>query len=237
MNTGKVPNIESTWISMCKVESYKAFDHAQAIYDELIRESFNNHGITDQFTFKQFHNEAKEKSLQEFKSKALGEVSEEYLIMLKEKIKEKYNYFSKLNLEESKGNLLRILSKWYSVIEYKIQSQELKNVEEIELEFKNLEVKINENFSKFEFRIELFNDFKSKVLNFAGNFFSSKMENDLQILRQENNQIVNKLNNEMNELKSNQEKELLKKKENIDQLKEENEELKEKLNKYENTNS
>jgi hypothetical protein len=216
---------------MCKVESYKAFDHAQAIYDELIREIFNNHGITDQLTFKQFHNEAKEKSLMEFKSKALGEVSDEYLIMLKEKIKEKYNYFSKLNLEESKGNLLRILSKWYSVIEYKIQSQELKNVDEIELEFKNLEDKINQNFSKFDFRIELFNDFKSKVLNFAGNFFSSKMENDLQIVKNENNQIIEKLNNEMNELKSNQDKEIVKKKEIIDQLKIENEELKEALNK------
>lgn len=231
MNSGKVPNIESTWISMCRVESYKAFEHAQSIYDDFIREIFNTHGISDQETFRKFHSEAKLKCLTLFKSKALGEVSDEYLKLLKEKIKEKYNYYSKLNSDESKNNLLRILQKWYSVIEYKIQGLELRNVDEIENEFKNLEYKINENFSKFEFRIELFNDFKSKVLNFAGEFFMNKMKGEVDIIKQENTQTILKLNNDISELKANQEKEISKKIQNIEILKSENSEIKEALNK------
>jgi hypothetical protein len=186
---------------MCKLESYKAFELAQSNYEDFIRDMFNTHGISDQDTFKKFHSEAKEKSLTLFKSKALGEVSDDYLKLLREKIKEKYNYYSKYNIDESKNNLIRILQKWYSVIEYKIQAGELKNVDEIEIEFKNLEVKFHENFGKFEFRFELFNDFKSKVLNFAGDFFTTKMKSEVELLKQENQQIINKLNQDIIELK------------------------------------
>ena len=42
-------------------------------------------------SLKQIHNEAKEKALENYKSKAIGEVSSEYQIMLKDKIKEQYN--------------------------------------------------------------------------------------------------------------------------------------------------
>lgn len=231
MNSGTVPNIESTWTSMCKFESCKAYEQAQAVYDDFIREVFNTHGISDNETFKSYHVEAKEQCLQIFRSKALGEPSEEYLKLLKEKIKEKFNYYSKLNVDESKLNFQRILQKWYSVIEYKIQAGELKNVDEIESEFKNLENKINENFSKFDFRIELFNDFKSKVLNFAGEFFMSQMKNEVNIIKQENLQVIEKLNQEIIELKSNHEKELTKKSLALDLLKTENTELKDSLNK------
>jgi hypothetical protein len=231
MNSGTVPNIESTWTSMCKFESCKAFEQAQAVYDDFIREIFNTHGISDNETFKSYHGQAKEESLKIFKSKALGEASEEYSKLLKEKIKEKYNYYSKLNIDESKLNFQRILQKWYSVIEYKIQAGELKNVYEIENEFKNLEVKINENFAKFEFRIELFNDFKSKVLNFAGDFFMNQMKNEVKIIQQENIQVIEKLNQDIIELKSNHEKELNKKSLSLDLFKTETSELKDSLNK------
>lgn len=231
MNSGTVPNIESTWTSMCKFESCKAYEHAQAVYDDFIREIFNSQGISDNETFRSYHVEAKQQCLEIFRSKALGEASEEYLKLLKEKIKEKYNYYSKLNIDESKLNFQRILQKWYSVIEYKIQAGELKNVDEIENEFRNLENKINENFAKFEFRIELFNDFKSKVLNFAGEFFMSQMKNEVNIIKQENLQVIEKLNQEIIELKSNHEKELNKKTLTLDILKTENTEIKESLNK------
>jgi len=231
MNSGTVPNIESTWTSMCKFESCKAYEHAQSVYDDFIREIFNTHGISDNETFKRYHVEAKEQCMQIFRSKALGEASEEYIKLLKEKIKEKFNYYSKLNIDESKLNFQRILQKWYSVIEYKIQAGELKNVDEIESEFKNLEIKINQNFSKFEFRIELFNDFKSKVLNFAGEFFMSKMKNEVRIIKQENLQVIEKLNQELIELKSNHDKELNKKSLALDLVKTENSELKDALNK------
>ena len=68
MNSGTVPNIESTWTSMCKFESCKAYEHAQAVYDDFIREIFNTHGISDNETFRSYHAEAKEQCLQIFRS-------------------------------------------------------------------------------------------------------------------------------------------------------------------------
>ena len=42
INSGSVPNIENTWMSMCKVESYKAFEEAEAIYESYLKENLGN---------------------------------------------------------------------------------------------------------------------------------------------------------------------------------------------------
>ena len=39
LNSGSVPNIENTWLSMCKVESYKAFEEAEIFYENYLKEN------------------------------------------------------------------------------------------------------------------------------------------------------------------------------------------------------
>lgn len=224
-----MPNIENTWISMCKVECYKAFEESEQIYENLIRENLNTNGLTDQPDLVKFHQEAKAKALAIFKSKAFGDVAEEYSKMLKEKIKEKFNYLANLNNEENKNNMLRLLQKWYSVIEYKIQAAELKSPREIQLEFKTLQYKLEESFPLFELRIELFNEFKSNVLNFASEFYMSKMLNEINLVKQENQQIIEKLNSEIKEIKTYFDNETTKKNFAIEQFKQENQFLKEQI--------
>lgn len=231
INSGRVPNIENTWISMCKVECYKAFEESEQIYENSIRDSLSLNGVTEQASLKRFHQEAKSKATVNFKSKAIGDVAEEYSKLLREKIKEKFNYLAKLNNEENKNNIVRHLQKWYTVIEYKIQAAELKNPEEIEQEFKTLQYKLNEIFPQFEARAELFNDFKSKVLNFSSDFYLNKMNNEVNIIKQENKQIIDKLNQEIKETKSNFETELNKKNSAIEQYKQESIYLKDQINK------
>ena len=108
LNSGNVPNIENTWMSMCRVESYKAFEEAELIYENYLKENLGN---SDE-TLEEIHKEAKEKALDIFKKKALGDAAIEYGKQLKAKIKEKYSYYSKLQDEENKGKILRVLNKW-----------------------------------------------------------------------------------------------------------------------------
>ena len=77
------------------------------------------------------HKEAKEQALEHFKQKALGDVAGEYLKQLKSKMKEKYSYYLKVQEEENKGKIIRVLNKWYSILEQRIQNNDFKNIDEI----------------------------------------------------------------------------------------------------------
>ena len=85
-----IPNIENTWMSMCRVESYKAFEEDELIYENYLKENLGN---SDE-TLEEIHKEAKEKALDVFKKKALGDAAIEYGKQLKAKIKEKYYCYS-----------------------------------------------------------------------------------------------------------------------------------------------
>ena len=82
--------------------------------------------------------------------KHLGDAAIEYGKQLKAKIKEKYSYYSKLQDEENKGKILRVLNKWYSILESRIQSNEFKSIEEISNDFISLEEKLNETFPNYK---------------------------------------------------------------------------------------
>ncbi len=229
INSGRVPNIENTWTSMCKVESFKAFEEAEKIYEIIMKENIDSAGFSEEI-LKKIHTEAKEKSIAAFRSKSVGEVAIDYEKILKSKIKDRLSYYTKLNLEETRSQLTRLLQKWYSVLEYKIQNCDLKNVDEIEYEFRQLEFKLNENFpNNNEIRNELFSEFKSRVLNFAGEFFLNKMNNEINLIKNENEQVINQLNNQLNETRTNYETDLTKKNTSIDQMKAEITELKNQL--------
>ncbi len=216
---------------MCKYECQKAFDESERIYENLVRDFFMSNGATDQISFKSFNQEAKLKAFENFKSKAIGDISIEYQKMLKEKIKEKSHYFIGINTEENKINVGKKLDKWSSVIEFKIQNGELRSPDEIELEFKGLKNKLDEEYPTFDMKSELFNKFKSKVLNFASEFFLNKMNNEVDIIKQENQQIISKLNCEIKDMKTNYENDLTKKNYNLEQLKQDNQFLKDEINK------
>ncbi len=216
---------------MCKYECQNAFEESERTYETLIRDFFLSNGATDQISFKSFHQESKEKALLNFKSKAIGDVALVFQKMLREKIKEKSKYFMSINIEENKINIAKKLDKWSSVIEFKIQNGELRNAEEIESEFKGLEYKLNEDFPLFEMKAELFNKFKSKVLAFASEFFQNKINHEVEIIKQENSQIINKLNAEIKDAKANYDSELTKKSFVLEQLRQDNQFLKDDINK------
>ena len=203
LNSGNVPNIENTWISMCKVESYKAFEEAEQIYENYLKENLDN---TDD-PLEDIHKEAKEQALEHFKSKALGDISQEYLKQLKSKIKEKYSYYLKVQDEENKGKIIRVLNKWYSILEQRIQNNEFKSIEEISKDFITLEEKLNDTFQNYSGKTELFNEFKTRVFAFAGNYFSKQAEREKKFLEEQNEQKLKKLKSELETTKNNYNKE------------------------------
>ena len=113
--------------------------------------------------------------------KHLGDAAIEYGKQLKAKIKEKYSYYSKLQDEENKRKILRVLNKWYSILESRIQSNEFKSIEEISNDFISLEEKLNETFPTYNGKSELFNDFKTKIFAFAGQYFTAKAYSEKKI--------------------------------------------------------
>ena len=203
MNSGNVPNIENTWISMCKVESYKAFEEAEQIYENYLKENLDN---TDD-PLEEIHKEAKEQALEHFKSKALGDISQEYLKQLKSKIKEKYSYYLKVQDEENKGKINRVLNKWYSILEQRIQNNEFKSIDEISKDFITLEEKLNDTFQNYAGKTELFNEFKTRVFAFAGNYFSKQAEREKKFLEEQNEQKLKKLKSELENVKNSYNKE------------------------------
>ena len=203
-NSGSVPNIENTWKSMCKVESYKAYEEAEAFYEQYVKEQLEENS---DLALEDIHKEAKEKSIEIFKKKALGEASQEYLQNLKSKIKEKYSYYSKIQEEETKGKIIRVINKWYGIQESRIQSNEYKNIEEITKDFLPLEEKLNEVFGTYPIRNELFNDFKTRVLTFAGQYFSKKLENEKKYIEEQNQIKINNLKNDLDNMKKKSNKE------------------------------
>ena len=231
LNSGNVPNIENTWLSMCKVESYKAFEEAEQFYENYLKENYDN----SEETLENIHREAKEKAIELFKKKALGEAANEYLKQLKMKIKEKYSYYSKLQDEDNKEKILRVLNKWYSILESRIQSSEFHSIEEIGNDFVQLEDKLNETFPNYQGKTELFKDFKTRIFAFAGNFFSKKAENEKKFIQEQNEQKIQKLTSDLENIRANYQKENEKKQIILNQNKNQITDLQDELNKVKET--
>ena len=192
LNSGNVLIIENIWLSICKAEIHKAFEEAEQIYEDYFDD------VDD--TLDNIYKESKKAALEHFNKKVFGfgEIAEEYKEKLKIKIKEKYHCY----LEEKKGQILRVLNKWQSILEQRIQNNEFKTIDDITELFIPSEEKLNEFFLNYSGINEYFYDFKVKILTFAGNYFSKKAESEKKLLEEENEQKLKKLQNELENAKN-----------------------------------
>ena len=81
------------------------------------------------------------------------------------------------------------------------------NLDEINKDFETLEQKLNENFPTYQGKIDLFNDFKTKVFSFAGNYFTKKAESEKKFLEEQTQQKIKKLKDDLEMAKKNYNKE------------------------------
>ena len=137
---------------------------------------------------------------------------------------------TKIQEEENKGKIIRVLNKWYSIMEQRIQNNEFKTIEEITKDFITLEERLNETFPNYIGKNELFNEFKTRVYAFASNYFSKKIENEKKIIEEENEQKIKALKDDLEMAKKNYNKEEEKNKIILEQNKTQINELQEELN-------
>ena len=91
INKGAIPSIESSWAYICKNECHKGLDESYDIFQRNMSEEmssgspFYEHELNDCF------NNSKKKALLFFNKIAVGDVKEEYLETLKNKMKSRFD--------------------------------------------------------------------------------------------------------------------------------------------------
>ena len=223
INNGAVPNIENTWSSMCKVECEKAFELADKIYDDHLRENLKDIGTVNSTEFiMEVHRVAKENALDHFKKKALGENNEDFIKKLKNNFKEKVKYYENQANEANKNEMYKKLKQFYSYFENKIYNPKSADdevtIQKVEEELKRMEYKINERFGDFSLKNEIFIEFKANVFVLIGSYLKQNNELLVQQSSNEKEEMQRKFNLELEEIRNSNMKEAMKKNSVIEKL-------------------
>jgi len=183
MNSGKLPTIDSIWNNICRYESEKALDEAELIYEEFLKENLNKKCVDDA-EIEQLHEKAKQISLDVFKRKSLGDISNTIRKTLKKKIDEKLLQFSKMNDEENKNEIFTFMKSNFNRIEIRLKKEEINSLEDLQNEILQVENKCIDVYPNTRIRSEMILDFKYKVIFFASNFIVSKLLDEKQFIYQ-----------------------------------------------------
>lgn len=181
MNSGKLPTIDSIWNNICKYESQKALDQAENIYEDFLHENLNKKCVDD-CEIEKLHVQAKQISLDVFRRKSLGDISNTIRKTLKKKIDEKLLLFSKKNEEENKNELFSFMKSSFNKIEIKLKKSEINSLDDLQNEILQVESKCVESFPNTRVRAEMILDFKYNVILFASNYIVSKLLDEKQFL-------------------------------------------------------
>ena len=103
INEGAVPNIENAWNYMCQQQCEKALDDCFELFVMEVKERFNGDFPTSESRFHHQTAEAKEKALDEFRQKALGDHSQEVLKELRSRINQQIDEMTQANIKESEN--------------------------------------------------------------------------------------------------------------------------------------
>lgn len=179
-NSGKLPMINSIWNNLCDWENRKAFEEAENVYIDVFKRSLTKKTM-DNSELNILHDQAKEKSLEMFKRKSIGDLSTAIKKTLKKKIEENLNHFASLNDEENKNEIFNFLNNQFNKIENKLKNNELNNLDEINKEMDEIENKIFSNFPNTQAKKEILLDFKNKLVFFAANFIFKKISLELNL--------------------------------------------------------
>lgn len=206
MNSGKLPTIDSIWNNICKYESHKALDEAENIYEDFLRENLNKKGVDD-IEIEKLHEQAKQISLDVFKRKSLGDISNTIRKTLKKKIDEKLMLFSKMNDEENKNELFNFMKTNFNKIEMKLKKSEINSLDDLQNEILQVENKCIDSFPNTRIRTEMILDFKYNVIFFASNYIVSKLLDEKAFLctkidqeKNDNSESKEKLNNDLQKM-------------------------------------
>ena len=99
INKGAVPNIESAWSYICKNECQKAQYESYSKFERYFHENFEMRCPLFEEELAELYKDARKIGLEEFSKVAVGEVQRQFLIELKDKMKQK---FKQIKMENEK---------------------------------------------------------------------------------------------------------------------------------------
>lgn len=90
INKGAIPSIESSWAYICRNECHKAVDDSYEIFVKAVEIELQTGGPFYDNELKDIYSSSKKQAIQHFTKVAVGEVKEEFMNMLRDKMKNKY---------------------------------------------------------------------------------------------------------------------------------------------------
>lgn len=116
INKGAVPSIESSWSYICKNECLKANQDAYEHFERDFYEQFQNSVPMFEEELKDLYKHSKQSALAIFNKNAVGDVRDEYLRGLKEKMASKLDMFRIENEKTSEHICMMFLQQNYEGI-------------------------------------------------------------------------------------------------------------------------
>ena len=145
INQGVVPNIENAWSYICKSECQNAMQDALQQFETDMKDSFYARVPMYEDELRELYREAKKGAIAFFRSKAVGDISNDYLEDLKVKIKQKYSTIRAENEKESRKTCSAFLQNSFQPVETKLRNQDFDNFGEFERELKGFQQFFMEN--------------------------------------------------------------------------------------------
>jgi len=117
INNGAVPSIESSWSYICKNECQKALQDAYEVFEREFYEAYQNEVPMEEEQLKEMYKSAKTKGMKLFEKTAVGDVKEEFVAQLKEKMSSKFSHYENENKKSSEQQCEMFLQQNYELIE------------------------------------------------------------------------------------------------------------------------
>ena len=124
INKGAVPSIENSWSYICKNECHNANQDAFSNFESTFYRAFEKAVPMFEEELKSLYSSAKKTALEIFNKIAVGDVREEYLKNLKEKMQTKLEYFRLENEKTSEQQCMMFLEQEYEPIAQRLRNQE-----------------------------------------------------------------------------------------------------------------
>ena len=114
INAGAVPNLENTWIYICKNHNKKLLIQCEREFDNAMTQKVKDHIPMSDLYVAEIYHEAKEAAVRTFENKSLGEEKASYIEMLKRHCKEHKNSLMEDNDREFEMLLYNEMSNQYN---------------------------------------------------------------------------------------------------------------------------
>lgn len=150
---------------------------------------------------KQIYKSAKKIAMDSFNKVAVGDVREEYIRQLKEKMADKLEQYKIDNINQTEQECYMFLNNNYESIEHKLRNQEYQCLDDLSREIKDFEQFYLDQGPKGPCYREIGLEFCYKSLAEGSDYFNKTVQNELNLQTQLAEQTQKKLRSELVELK------------------------------------